>query len=341
MLCVSLTTVACGNESEGGDQRQGAIGTPTAEQLTACLRDSGATVKEVAPPRHAGAEDKRLQATFRSGYAGVFLIYRSHAAAERRHNEHRRGQAAAVLRKGGVVLAYSASQVDATTKSDMTTLEDCLRESGDGSEPPPGELARQLGRIEARREARARQYRSRQYNTPTEIKRAIERLRGYDRYRLYYLGERYAGLPLVAVTSKLQPTLNESANRLSRPISPTFTFIYGDCEPSPGSEGRCSAPLQITNFEACAVSASMHRVPLRALTKRIRGVPYLFNEGAGSLNLFTGATTITIFFDSRRLARRAAEDVRSLDGSIAAGSTLPPPVPGALEGRLRCRPSPD
>ncbi len=142
-------------------------------------------MKAVDPPRHPGAEDKRLHAEFRSGYVGVFLIHRSSAAARRRHRELVEGQSSAVLRKGPMVLAYSGS------KGDATTLEDCLRESGEGDEPPRGELARQLSRIEARREADARQYRDRQYDTPEEIGNELERLRSYRRDRLYYLDERF------------------------------------------------------------------------------------------------------------------------------------------------------
>ena len=57
-----------------------------------------------------------------------------------------------------------------------------------GGEPPRGELARQLRRIEAKEEANTRRYRNRQYNTPEEIGDALERLRGYRRYQLYHLG---------------------------------------------------------------------------------------------------------------------------------------------------------
>jgi len=282
-----------------------------------------------------------MQATFPSGYAGVFLIYRSSAGAERRHKELARGQASPVLRKGGIVLVYSGSKAGATTKPDTTTLEDCLRQSAEGSGPPRGELARQLDRIEARREARARQYRNRQYNAPEEIKSALKSLRSYRRYTLYYLGERHAGHELTALTSRLQPAVyGQSTTRMPEPTSPTFDFIYGDCSPPPGSEGGCPPPIDVQNYEICARNPNGYGVPARTLTARIRGVPYYMNQGAGALELYTGTTTVVIFANDWSTAKRAAEELRSVDGRIGPRSPLPDPVSGALEGRLRCQPPP-
>lgn len=343
VLCLSLIPVGCGNEDEGdAAQQQGTNAGPGTERLIGCLRDSGATVKEVAPPTHPGAEDKRLHAIFDSGYAGVFLIYGSRSAADRRHQELGRGRAAPVVRKGGIVLTYSGSSVDATTKRDMTALEDCLRKSGEGDDPPRGELARQLSQIEARRDARSREYRNRQYNAPDAIRRELARLRGYRRYTLYYLGERHAGHGLTALTSRLQPVVygRYTKPRLPKPSSPTFNFIYGTCKPPPGPEGGCAPPLAVQNSEICASNPNSYGVPARALTQRVRGVPYYMNQGAGAFELYTGTTTVVIFASDFEAAKRAAEELRSIDGRIGPRSPLPAPVSGALEGRLRCGPAP-
>jgi len=340
LLCLSAIPVGCGNgDEEGRPQRQAAKDAPNTERLVACLRDSGATVKEIAPPRHPGAEDKRLHATFRSGYTGVFLIYRSSAATDRRYTALGAGQASALVRKGSILLTYSGSTANATA------LEDCLRQSGEGGEPPRGELARQLRRIEAKEEANTRRYRNRQYNTPEEIGDALERLRGYRRYRLYHLGRRYSTLPLTAVLSRLQPPAYQQSYKPPQqpppPSSPTFDFIYGSCEPPPGSdEGGCAAPLDIQNYEICAHNPHSYGTPPRAVTQRVRGAPVLQNQGAGAFEIYTGSTTIVIYANDWRATTRAARQLRSLDGSIGPNSPLPPPVPGALEGRLRCRPAP-
>lgn len=176
---------------------------------------------------------------------------------------------------------------------------------------------------------------NRQYNDPEEIRGALEGLRRYRRYRLYHLGLEHAGLPLTGVVSDCQPPAYEPAiyppDRRPPPISPAVSFIYGTCEPSPGSEGRCAPPLAIQNYEVCAVSPHSLRVVPQALRQRIRGAPYLIHDG---MSLYTGTTTIKVY---GRRPMRAAARLRSVDGQIGPKSRLPPPVPGALAGRLRCR----
>jgi hypothetical protein len=328
-LCLPAVSAGCGSEGDAGAERKSG-----AEGLKACVRDAGASIHRLPALRasHAPFEKERFRVELRTGDSAVVRVLTSRAPAARVARQHRGGGGAAMLQKGAILLSYSG-RPDGTT-----TLEDCLRATGDGGDPRRGEIASQLRRIDARRKERSSRYRHRQYRTPEEISEQLDRLRSYRRYRLYYLGKRYRGLPLTSILSALQPpAYAHSVKRLPRPTSPTFTFIYGDCEPPPGREGGCPPPLSIQNFEVCAVSPKSHAVPPSALTERIRGVPVLRNTGAGSLNVFTGETTITIF-GSSPTAMRAANDVQSIDGSVAAGSRLPPPVPGALEGRLRCRP---
>ncbi len=336
VLCLTVIAVGCGSErGRGQDQRQAAKDAADTERLTACLRDSGATVKVVVPPRRPGFEDQRVQAHFGSGTAGVFLIYRSSRAADARH---RALGAGAVLRNARILLTASGSTANATA------LEDCLRRSGEGGDPRRGELARQLRRIEADRKAGARQYRDRQYNSPEEIGDALERLRSYRRYRLYYLGRRHGEWPLEAVLSRLMPPAYQHSYKPPEkpppPSSPTFDFIYGSCKPPPGSEEGCSARLRldVQNAEICARNPHSYGSLRRTVTRRIRGVPVLQTPDA--FEIYTGSTTVVIFTNDRRRATRAANALRSLDGSIGPNSTLPRPTPGALEGRLRCRPAP-
>ncbi len=73
VLCLTVIAVGCGSErGRGQDQRQAARDAPDTERLTACLRDSGATVKVVVPPRRPGFEDQRVQAHFGSALPAGF-----------------------------------------------------------------------------------------------------------------------------------------------------------------------------------------------------------------------------------------------------------------------------
>lgn len=182
-----------------------------------------------------------------------------------------------------------------------------------------------------------------QYNDAEDIRSALAGLRRYPRFRLYSLGREPSGLPpLTSVGSACVPPAYEPAiyppDRGPPPISPRVAFTYGTCELEPVGEGRssCSPPLQVENFEVCAVSPHSTRIPPRALTRRIRGAPYLTGD-FNRVTLFTGTTTIDIYGDSRDLVMRAVAQLHSVDGRIGPESKLPQPVPGALAGRLRCR----
>ncbi len=333
VLCLAVILPGCGND---GPER--AAGPERARGLTTCLRDSGATLKEGPRFSHPDAPEQDYQVTLKSGsFAGV-ESFASPAEAERRLSTLQKGRATAGVRKGTTVVLYPGS-----SQGDATLLEKCLRASGDPSEPGRGELARQVSRNEARSKAGVARYRNRSYSTPAAITSELERLRSYPRYKLYFPGRRSGRLPLTGLASSLQPpAYQQSVRRLfRRPISPTFAFIYGSCEPPPGSDGGgCSTPLSVQNSEICAVNPNSFGLSPSALTQRIRGVPALRNEGPGKLRIFTGTTTISISAASRESAARAAANLRSLDGRTGPRSRLPPPVSGALEGRLRCKPAP-
>ncbi len=112
--------------------------------------------------------------------------------------------------------------------------------------------------------------------------------------------------------TKLQPpAYAHSVKRLPAPTSPTFAFIYGDCTPPPDSEGGCAPPLSIQNFEICAVSPKSYDVRPSALTEQIRGAPIFGNTGAGSLNVFTGKTTVKVFATSKPRSAQPATSARS------------------------------
>jgi hypothetical protein len=65
----------------------------------------------------------------------------------------------------------------------------------------------------------------------------------------------------------------------------------------------------------------------------VRGVPA--TRDSDQLELYTGDVTVTIFGGTRAKLDRAAQALRPV-GSAEAGGDLPPPLPGALRGRMDC-----
>jgi hypothetical protein len=315
MLCLLLGLSSCG----GGDPAS------RADAVLDCLRGSGATVEEGPRYSFPGAAIESFQLTLKSGsFAGV-EVFRSQADAHARLSTGPDS-----VRKGRTVVLYPGR-----SEADATLLEDCLS-AAPGRGLRRGDLARQVRRRVAREAAQRASYRNRSYSTPAAIAGVLERLRSYRRYRLYYPGRRVGRLPLRGVGSRLQPPAYEQrTRRRPPPISPAFFFTYGSCKPPPGSEGGCAAPLSVQNFEICAVNPNSYGLRPGQLSRRIRGVPVLRKDRG--LELFTGHTTISISADSWDIAARAIESLRSFDGRIRPKAKLPPPAPGALEGRLRCR----
>jgi hypothetical protein len=158
----------------------------------------------------------------------------------------------------------------------------------------------------------------------------------YKRFGLYYLGESFDGFALSRVLSDRDPWR-------------TVSFIYGDCEPPRGGDGGCAPPLEIQNDPACRRTGRKGPAPVARF--QIQGVPAAgfsaeveeVAEGGepkardqnGSLEMYTGWTTITIFGGGQNRMRRAAGAIRPLSVE-RVGSRLPPPSREALEGRATC-----
>jgi len=329
-LCLLVAFAGCGegDQSRRAEARQAdRTGAPGVGDVIGCLRDSGATVEEEPLNSFPGAAIANYGVTLKSGSSGGVEVFRSEAEANGRLTT---GPVAA--RQGNTVVLYGGSRPD-----DATLLEGCLRSSAAGEGLRRGDMARQVRQNQARLEEGITSQRQRSYSTPAAITNVLGQLQSYGRYTLYYPGRRVGRLPLTGVASRLQPPSHETTvRRLPPPISPTFSFIYGSCEPPPGTDGGCGTPLSVNNFESCAVNPKTYGLSPDALTERIRGVPVLRDERGRSLTIFTGETTITISGDSD-VAARVAATLRSTDDTIGPRGKLPPPVSGALEGRLRCR----
>jgi Tol biopolymer transport system component len=147
-------------------------------------------------------------------------------------------------------------------------------------------------------------------------------------YPLYAVGDEFEGRPLTAVDRELSPA--------SAPIpTDSTTFIYASCDVQRSGTG-CSDEVQVQIWPACLRNLSLYGGPGPAGLAHRRGVPIRL----GPFEVYTGDVTIVIFAN-RETAYRvvdALEPVNKLaiDAGAGLGKNLPPPVPGALAGKLRC-----
>ncbi len=113
----------------------------------------------------------------------------------------------------------------------------------------------------------------------------------------------------------------------------SVTFVYGNCNPPPGS--RCSAPLAVQIWSACVRYANAYDVSADE-ELFMRGVPAAFYENWGRLELYTGRTTVVIFGPpkSRDYLIEAALALRGINRAVDPGEKLPSPAVGALDGRM-------
>jgi hypothetical protein len=149
----------------------------------------------------------------------------------------------------------------------------------------------------------------------------LEGLRSQD--PIFYPGERTEGVPLETVLRR-----SDSAEYVS--------FVYGDCVPE--SDAGCAPPFEIQVWPACRRHLALYGSSSGPDLDRVavRGVPAAVLDGGTRLELQTGRSTIVVFADTRQRLSRIAQDLRSLDGRTASGVPLPPPDPGAVDGRLAC-----
>ena len=139
----------------------------------------------------------------------------------------------------------------------------------------------------------------------------------------YYAGERFASAPTELVRGCRR---GPGGRRV-----PVRGFAYE------------RAGLEIQNWRACDRNYASYSLgpdqPLPREDLTLRGVPAAFYDDARRLELYTGTTTVVLFGRGRRQLLLAANRLRRAPGSRSgarANEDLPPPVPGAMEGDLRC-----
>jgi hypothetical protein len=123
---------------------------------------------------------------------------------------------------------------------------------------------------------------------------------------------------------------NAAHSRIVRTHSHEVDFAYGDCAAGAGEEGGCSPPLEIQNWPACGRNAALFGMPL-PLSVHIRGAPA--RHFGDRVEIWTGTTDVVIF---GKHAARVAEALESVRPGAGPGDRLPPPAPGAIEGKLHC-----
>ncbi|HEX7244072.1 MAG TPA: hypothetical protein VF245_00730 [Solirubrobacterales bacterium] len=147
----------------------------------------------------------------------------------------------------------------------------------------------------------------------------------FDAYPLYYAGGEIAGNELDDISGE------DSWQRNPDQRSVGFTFFYGTCELEGGDRPSCSPPIQIQVSSICDRHLGLYKG--RPEVSDLRGAKASAN--GGGLEIFTGRTTVVIFGE-HKLFRPAIQQLRRL-GQDTPPSRLPPPVPGALRGKLPCQ----
>jgi hypothetical protein len=118
----------------------------------------------------------------------------------------------------------------------------------------------------------------------------LEQARSFEEFPLVYAGERFDGLPLVAIVRR-----DDTADYVS--------FVYGDCRPS-SPEGGCAPPAEVQVWPVGRRSLGAYDAPrggsgLAPELARIRGSPAAFFDAGTRLELYTAQLTVVLFARSR------------------------------------------
>jgi hypothetical protein len=151
----------------------------------------------------------------------------------------------------------------------------------------------------------------------------------FREFPVFYPGESVNGHPLTAVAHDPLGPLRK------RQFS--VEFLYGDCK-LPAGEGGCSLPVSVSNEPACSRNLSMYEGAFFGPVHKthIRGATAAFFEGGSRLEIQTGTTTVVIFAFSKRKALAVARSLRGVNVPVSESDPLPPPAPGALQGKVAC-----
>jgi hypothetical protein len=132
----------------------------------------------------------------------------------------------------------------------------------------------------------------------------------FDAYPLFYAGDEVAGHELEEIVGTCEPPEADE---------------FGDHE-------SCAPPIQIQVSSICDRHIGLGDGDQKLLD--VRGAKAAAN--GGGLEIFTGRTTVVVFaIDKPNLLKPTVRQLRRL-GQAAPADRLPPPVAGALQGKLPC-----
>lgn len=156
---------------------------------------------------------------------------------------------------------------------------------------------------------------------------SVTEIKEFRAYPVYWSGESVAGNSLEEVMGA--PELNADKRETG------WVLIYGRCKDPPDEYG-CPPPLQIHNYSTCHRWAS-REAPLFDLrgAKAVKPSP----GGGAALEIFTGRTTVTVHAENQKVVEAAVQALRTVHQKRPS-SSLPPPAPGSLEGKLPCQGDP-
>lgn len=181
------------------------------------------------------------------------------------------------------------------------------------------------------------------------IGRACSEARGYA---YYSLGASFEGLKLTTSGRQCEPPPPKvrAADGTLVYMSPsrqnTVAFIYGTCQPPPGTDGGCAPPLSISSYPACEQPRSLYKryrgggTPVPFQETRVRGIPAaMFDAGPRGggfrLEMYAGDARVVIAGNDVGMVKRAADRMvapsSSPGGATSARTELPTPIPGAAE----------
>jgi hypothetical protein len=151
---------------------------------------------------------------------------------------------------------------------------------------------------------------------------SLEEARAVDEFLLFSPGRSADGQPLTVVLRR-----HDTASYVS--------FVYGDCA-AEGDTG-CAPPAEVQVWPLCRRSLALYGSgvgagSVRPEPVRVRGVPGAFFDQGTRLELETGQSLVVVFAGSREQALEIAGELEAVDGSVAAGSDLPPPAAGRGRG---------
>jgi hypothetical protein len=160
----------------------------------------------------------------------------------------------------------------------------------------------------------------------TASKADIETARKFDRFPLYWLGERFGKWDLAAIDGLDYPTQ-------------IVTFIYGTCTPRGGEQPSCSPPLQVQISPLCWHLDAVARAPIWR-RRQIRGAPVGTIDSAPVL--FTRHAQVKVYRgegsrpgDTMR-ALRMLRSINRVPPVIAASGSIPSPPTAVLDGTRSC-----